>query len=148
MRFVSGILLDAILLPHLNALCPASFDLFPLEIEVLKNNTIYRMEHCEIHDGRANLLCQFIIKMLCISPERLNVFGTMFPLVSLDSVEYMVQMVFFTGEIDKFPCQDSSIRCHDTANCIRVKSKVNGANTLVNSIRCCKDLSRNKLIIL
>lgn len=54
----------------------------------------------------------------------------MFPLVASDAVKHMPQVVFFTGEVDKLPCQDSSIRCHDTAYCIRVKAKVNSTNAL------------------
>ena len=48
----------------------------------------------------------------------------MLPLESLDAVQHSVQMVFFTGEVDKFPRQDSSIGTHDAAHRIGVESKV------------------------
>ena len=46
----------------------------------------------------------------------------MFSVKTADSAEYMIQMVFITGEIDKFPSQDRAICPHDAADRIRIDS--------------------------
>jgi hypothetical protein len=48
----------------------------------------------------------------------------MFPLFFPDSVQHMVQAVFFSREADKLPCGDSSIRCHDAAYRIGIDPQV------------------------
>ena len=93
----------------MQALCLIAFGFFATEIEVLENDDVSLAGHCELGDGGGNFLCQFVIQATRIFPERLNVLRTMFTLVSPDAVKHMPQMVFFTGEVDKLPCQDSSI---------------------------------------
>ena len=55
----------------------------------------------------------------------------MFSLKTADSAKYMIQMVFITGEIDKFPSQDSAICTHNAADRIRIDSQINAAYHLL-----------------
>ncbi len=122
--FVLHILLDPVLSPHPDFLCFAALGLLPTEVEALEDDAIHRVQHSKIGNGSGDLLCQLIIEPPCVSPEAADIFGTMLPLESLDAVQHSVQMVFFTGEVDKFPRQDSSIGTHDAAHRIGVESKV------------------------
>ena len=118
--FVLNVLLDSVLAPHVQALCLIAFGFSATKIKVLKNDAIYRMQHGKIYNGRGYFLCQFVVQAACIFPEGLYVLRAMFPLVTSDAVKHVPQMVFFTGEVDKLPCQNSSIGGHDTANRIGV----------------------------
>lgn len=52
----------------------------------------------------------------------------MFPQEAFDTVQHMVQMVFFTRQIDKFPSEDSSIWSYDAAYRVTIKAKVNSTD--------------------
>ena len=60
-------------------------------------------------DRTGSLSGKFRIQTFRIRPSASDLLGTVFLLESPDPSEYMGQPVFFTGEIDKFPVQDSSV---------------------------------------
>ena len=49
---------------------------------------------------------------------------TVFPLVSLNTVQHMAKMVFITGEVDKLPSLDSSVTGHDAAYRIGIDTQI------------------------
>lgn len=125
MRLMFHHLLYPILAPHRNLL---SFRLSPTHVQFLKDDYFGGPQYGIVNDGIGNLLCKFIVNTLCVLPETSYIVASMFTLVSLNAVQYRVEMVFVTGEVYKLPVQDSAIRLHDTANRIGVDTKVYRTN--------------------
>ena len=89
------------------------------------------MKNRKISNCCCNLDCQFVIQSPGILPEAADTAGTILSLLTLDSVQYMIQMVFFSSEVDKLTLEDSSIRSHDAAHSIRVDTKVHRTDALI-----------------
>ena len=102
-----------------------------LEIKVFENDNTSGMEHSKISDCGSNLDRKFVIQPAGIKPQCMGAGITMFSLPTLNSVQYMIQMVFITRKVDKLSLEDSSIGSHDTAHSIGIESKVHGTDALV-----------------
>ena len=112
-RFMLRNVLNAVFSPHLNFLL---FErcLLALEIQVLENNHISRIENRKIYNGSGNLFGQLIIDAFGIRPKIMCLARTVQSLKLLNAIEHMIQMVFVTCKIDKLSCKDSSICGHDS----------------------------------
>ena len=106
-----------------------------LEIKVFENDNTSGMEHSKISDCGSNLDRKFVIQPAGIKPQCMGAGITMFSLPTLNSVQYVIQMVFITRKVDKLSLEDSSIGSHDTAHSIGIESKVHGTDALVNQVR-------------
>lgn len=102
-----------------------------LEIKVFENDNTNGMEHSKIGDCGSNLDRKFVIQPAGIKPQCMCAGITIFSLPTLNSVQYMIQMVFITRKVDKLSLKDSSISSHDTAHSIGVDSKVHGTDALI-----------------
>ena len=67
-----------------------------------------------------DLPSEFCVKTLRVSPSAFHLYRTMFPLEPAYPSQHTVHPVFFTGKINKFSSQDSSIWPHDGTDCIRI----------------------------
>ena len=90
-------------------LLPLFSGYFPFHFQILEDYHI-RMVILGICGNRRCLFTgQLHVQPPCIIPSALYLSKSMFPLKSADSSQHTVHLVFFTGEIDKFSSQDSSI---------------------------------------
>ena len=96
---------------------------------MLKDNYISRIKHCEFSNGGGNFFRYIIIQGFGVTPHSSSALRTMFSLLTLNTVEHMIQMVFFTCKIDKFSCNDSSISSHDATHRVSIETKVYSADT-------------------
>ena len=122
--------LDAVLSPHLNLLLFRRC-LLTLEVQVLENNYISRIENRKFYNGRGNLFGQLIIDAFGICPKIMCLARTVQSLKLLNAIEHMIQMVFVTCKIDKLSCKDSSICGHDTASCVCIKTQIDCTDSLL-----------------
>ena len=122
--------LDLPFLPKVQFLSFLSWNL-SLHFQVLKHDHIRMILMSIFCDRTGSLSGKFRIQTFRIRPSASDLLGTVFLLESPDPSEYMGQPVFFTGEIDKFPVQDSSVWPHDTTDCIRIDSKIHTADELI-----------------
>ena len=83
--------------------------LLTFEVEVLKYNCMYRVQHCEFGNGGSNLLCKFVIQTACVTPEIPHRVRPLFTLLTFDSVQHMIQMVFVTRKIDELSLEDTRV---------------------------------------
>ena len=93
-----------------------------MHFQIFEHNYIRLILYGTFRDCRSYLAGQLHIQPFCIIPSALDLSGGMFSLKTADSAKYMIQMVFITGKMDKFPSQDSAICTHDTADRIRIDS--------------------------
>ena len=131
MSLMGNIILYRITLPHTKDLGFTALVFASLEVKVFKHDRIDRMKNSKISNCCCNLDCQFVIQSPGVLPEAANTAGTIFSLLTLNSVQYMIQMVFFSSEVDKLSLEDSSICSHDAAHSIRVNAKVYRTDTLI-----------------
>ena len=96
---------------------------------MFKNNHIYRIKHSKFSNRSSNLFRYIVIQGFGVTPHSCGAVGTVLPLLTLDTVKHMIQMVFFTRKIDKFSCKDSSIGSHDAAHSVSIEAKVYSADT-------------------
>ena len=98
--------------------------------QILKNNHI-RMVFLRIScNCSCNLSSKFCVKTLRISPPVFHRCRAMLPLEPAYPSQHTVHPVFFTGKIDKLSSQDSSIRPHNSTDCIGIDPQIYTADDL------------------
>ena len=92
----------------------------PLHLQILEHDHICMVFFRISYNRTCNLFAQFCIQTFRICSSSLCLRRTMFPLESADPSQCTVHPVFFTGMIDKFSSQDSSVCPHDGTDCIGI----------------------------
>ena len=87
-----------------------------------------------INDRRPDLISKLIVQSFGILPSAGYVFTAVLPLIPPDAVEHGPQTVFVTGEADKLPREDSTVRFHDRAYRVGVDAEVNSTYTLMEDV--------------
>ena len=103
-----------------------------LHFQILEYDHICMVLFCIFYDRT----CNFFFPVLCSGVSYMPIFPvtaqSCVPFWNLrDSAQCAVHPVFFTGMIDKFSSQDSSVCPHDGTDCIRIDSQIHTADDLL-----------------
>ena len=83
--------------------------LLALRLQIFEYDHICMMVLCKSDDLPGYLDRQIVIDPSCIIPQPDDGFGTMLTLFLPGAVQHTPETVFFSWEVDEFPCNDSSV---------------------------------------
>lgn len=131
MRSCFSYLLDPVLSPQMDLLALGLAPDLSFHVQMLEYDSVAAGSCRIIGDGMADLAGQLFIEAPYPPPPGLGIMGSVHPLEFLQTIQFMGKTVFITRKVDELPSEDRSVRLHDGADRIRIKSQIDAQDPLV-----------------